>query len=110
LKVNRVHKALKVLAQKQRFNFVERGMVQVGKYKLPKGRVDRASIKVAPDGSYSWGESLNQPDLIDMHCENNWPSSPEKWKMISDTLTEVFGSVPEWMHSYTEEFHKKYFK
>jgi len=90
------------------FRFVERGMVQVGKYKLPKGRVDRASIEVAKDGSYSWGASLNQPDLIDCHCENNNPASPEKWAMIRSLLVQVFGDVPKWMDEYTKEFHAKY--
>ena len=98
----------KVLAHKSEFKFVERGMVQVGKYKLPKGRVDRASIVVNSDGSYSWGASLDQSELIDCHAENNNPASPEKWAMIRSLLVKVFGSVPEWMDDYVSEFYKKY--
>jgi len=98
----------KVLKRKADFKFVERGMIQIGKYKLPKGRVDRASIEVLPDGSYSWGASLNQSDLIDAHCENNNPASPEKWKMIKGLLLQVFGEVPAWMDEYTNQFYSKY--
>ncbi len=98
----------KVLANHSSFRFVERGMVQLGKHKLPKGRVDRSTIEVAKDGSYSWGVSLNQPDLIDCHCENNNPASPEKWAMIKSLLLQVFGEVPLWMDEYTKEFYAKY--
>ncbi len=98
----------KVLANHSSFRFVERGMVQLGKHKLPKGRVDRSTIEVAKDGSYSWGVSLNQPDLIDCHCENNNPASPEKWAMIKSLLLQVFGKVPLWMDEYTKQHHAKY--
>ena len=83
-------------------------MIQLGRFKLPKGRVDRATIEVNKDGSYSWGLSLNQPDLIDAHCENNNPSSHQKWMMIKSLLMKVFGEVPEWMDDYTKEFHAMY--
>jgi len=98
----------KVLTKKVQFNFVPRGMVQCGKFKIPRGRVDRCSIKVAQDGSYSWGETLNQPELIDANCENQNPSSPEKWKMIRALLMQVFVAVPEWMDSHVIQHHAKY--
>lgn len=100
----------KVLAQKDKFTFVERGMVDLGKYRTPKGRVDRCSIEVAPDGSYSWGYTADQKDLIDMHCENNNPSSPEKWKMIREVLEKTFGELPAWMDEYVKSHHAKYGK
>ena len=100
----------KVTAQKGKFTFVDRGMVSLGKYQTARGRVDRCSIEVAPDGSYSWGYTLNQPDLIDAHCENNNPSSPEKWAMIRALLIQVFKEIPIWMDDYVLKHHNKYRK
>lgn len=100
----------KVLAQKNKFTFVDRGMVQLGKYQTAKGRIDRASIEVSPDGKYSWGYTLNQSDYIDMHCENNYPASPEKWAMIRDVLIKVFGEIPLWLDDYVMNHHLKYEK
>lgn len=101
----------KVLAQKDKFTFVERGMVNLGKYQTPKGRVDRASIEVNKEtGAYSWGYTLNQPDLIDCHCENNFPASPEKWAMIRELLIKVFGEIPIWLDDYVMNHHLKYEK
>lgn len=101
----------KVLAKKSDFTFIERGLINLGKYSTPKGRVDRCSIEVSPiDNSYSWGYTLNQNNLIDMHCENNNPSSPEKWKMIREVLVNTFKEIPDWMDSYVETHHKQYGK
>lgn len=98
----------KVLAQKNKFQFVQRGMVSLGKYQSAKGRIDRCSIEVHPDGSYHWGYTENQEEYIDAHCENHNPSSPEKWKMIRDLLVKVFGELPTWMDAHVEQHHKKY--
>lgn len=98
----------KVLAQKEKFTFVSRDMVQLGKYQTAKGRVDRCSIEVSPAGIYSWGYTLNQTELIDMHCENHNPSSVEKWRMMKDVLKRVYGDLPEWMEGYVINHHQKY--
>ena len=98
----------KVLKNKDKFTFIDRGMVTLGQHATPKGRVDRYSIVVGKDGSYSWGVTLNQPDLIDAHCENHNPSSPEKWANIRALLVQVFGEIPDWMDNYVIEHHKKY--
>jgi len=82
----------KILPRKNEFTWVPRGMVSIGRHTVPKGRVDRSSIVVNPvTHVYSWGETRNQPELIDCHCENNNPSSPEKWANIKDLLIQVFG-------------------
>lgn len=98
----------KVLAKKDMFTFIERGLVKLAEHSTPKGRVDRYSIEVASDGSYSWGATRNQDDLIDCHCENNNPASPEKWANIKSLLIQVFGNIPEWMDQYVIDHHKKY--
>lgn len=93
----------KVLAQKDKFTFIERGLVNG----LPKGRIDRSAIKVDPvTFEYSWNDNI--PDPIDIHCESNNPASPDKWKMIKRSIENVLGPVPEWMDSYVDEFYKKY--
>ena len=83
-------------------------MVSLGKYSTAKGRVDRCSIVVDPDGTYRYDYTLNQDELIDCHMENNNPASPDKWKMNRDVLIRAFGSIPEWMDDYVSEFYKKY--
>ena len=98
----------KVLAKKHLFTFIDRGMVHLGDHQTARGRVDRYSIKVAKDNSYSWGATLNQPEYIDAHCESHNPSSPEKWKMIRELLVKVFGDIPEWMDGYVSEHYAKY--
>ena len=98
----------KVLANKDKFTFIDRGMVRLAEHSTPRGRVDRYSIVVGKDGSYSWGATLNQPELIDAHCENHNPASPEKWANIRALLIQVFGEIPDWMDSYVIEHHKKY--
>lgn len=100
----------KVLKKQNLFKFVDRGMVSLGKYQSAKGRVDRCSIEVHADGSYHWGYTENQPDLIDAHCENNYPASPEKWAMIRALLIKVFGEIPIWMDDYVMNHHLKYEK
>lgn len=98
----------KVLAHKDQFTFIDRGMVQLAEHKTPRGRVDRYSIEVAKDGSYSWGKTRNHPELIDMHCESHNPSSYEKWKNIREVLVSVFGEIPEWMDAYVADHYSKY--
>lgn len=97
----------KVLAKKNQFTFITRGMVQLGQYQTPKGRIDRCSIEVK-DGVYHWGYTENQTDIIDIHCENHNPSAPEKWRMIRESIEKHIGEVPEWMDEYTEQHFKKY--
>lgn len=93
----------KVLAQKDKFTFIERGLVNG----LPKGRIDRSAIKVDPvTFEYSWNDNI--PDPIDIHCESNNPASPDKWKMIKRSIENALGPVPEWMDSYVEQFYSKY--
>jgi hypothetical protein len=99
----------KVLAKKDLFTFIERGMVQLAEHQTPRGRIDRYSIEVK-DGKYSYGKTRNHPELIDMHCENHNPSSPEKWENIREVLVSVFGELPEWMDSYVEQHFAKYKK
>lgn len=98
----------KVLAKKDLFTFITRGMVQLGQYETPKGRIDRCSIEVHKDGSYHWGYTENQTDVIDIHCENHNPSSPDKWKMIRGSLVKHIGEIPEWMDEYVLNHFKKY--
>lgn len=99
-----------ILTQKVRarpasdFNWVPRGMVNG----LPFGRVDRSTIVVATDGSYSWGSSGTIPERLDMHCEWNNSSAPEKWKMIRATMVEAFGELPEWMDLHAKNHFEKY--
>lgn len=100
----------KVLAKKDQFDFISRGMVQLGKYQTPAGRVDRCSIEVHADGSYHWGYTANQTEILDAHAENHNPSSPEKWKMIRELIIQQVGSTPEWMDKHVEDHHKKYGK
>ena len=99
----------KVLPRRNEFTWVPRGMVSLGRHTVPKGRVDRSSIIVDPvTNEYSWGETRNQPELIDAHCENNNPSSPEKWANIKSLLMQVFGEVPNWMDEHTKSHFEKY--
>lgn len=99
----------KVLAKKNDFTFIERGWVQLGKNQTPKGRVDRCSIVVDPtNNAYSWGYTTNQSNLLDMHCENHNPSSPEKWKMIKDELIKHHLDLPEWIDEHTIKHHALY--
>lgn len=93
----------KVLKDKSKFTFIERGLVNG----LPKGRIDRAAIKVDPvTHEYSWNDNI--PEKWDIHCESNNPASSEKWKMIKRSIESVLGSVPDWMDSYVEDFYSKY--
>lgn len=100
----------KVLARKELFTFIDRGMVQLAEHKTPRGRIDRYSIEVAKDGSYSFGKTRNHPEIIDCHNENHNPSSPEKWANIREVLVSVFGSIPDWMDSYVVNHYAKYKK
>lgn len=93
----------KVLAQKEKFTFIERGMENG----LPKGRIDRSTIKVNPETfEYTWNTQVGEK--IDCHCENSNSAAPQKWAMIRKLLVEVFGGVPDWADSYVETFYKKY--
>ncbi len=81
----------KVLARpKEEFEFIPRKMVNG----LPYGRVDRSTIVVASDGSYSWGSSRNQPEYYDLHAESHNSSAPEKWKNIRALLLECHPDCP----------------
>ena len=101
----------KVLARKNEFTFVPRGMMSIGHCATAEGRVDRVSIKVNNEtGAYSWGWTLNQPERIDMHCENNNSASPEKWKMIRDELIKHHPDLPEWVDGYVREHHRAHGK
>lgn len=101
----------KVLKRRHEFTFIPRGMVKLGQYYTAQGRIDRCSIEVNKiTGEYSWGYTLNQPTYIDMHCENNCPADPDKWKMIRAVLVKVFGEIPEWMDEYVKQHHEKYEK
>lgn len=93
----------KVLAQKEKFTFVERGLVNG----LPLGRVDRSTIMVNPEtNEYSW--ITDYPTLIDAHCENHNSSSPEKWANIRKLLVQCFGELPEWMDEHAKQHYEKY--
>lgn len=98
----------KILPRRDEFTWVPRGMVSLGRHTVPRGRVDRSSIEVGNDNSYSWGATRNQAELIDCHCENHNPSSPEKWKNIKSLLMQVFKEVPAWMDVHATEHYKKY--
>lgn len=101
----------KVLKQKEKFEFIPRRMLTLGEYHTAEGRIDRCSIKVNKEtGEYSWGYTLNQSRYIDMHCENNFPADPDKWKMIREVLVKVFGEIPAWMDDYVLQHHLKYEK
>lgn len=93
----------KVLAQKEKFTFIERGMENG----LPKGRIDRSTIKVNPETfEYTWNTEVGEK--IDCHCENSNSAAPQKWAMIRKLLVEVFGGVPDWADEYVANFHAKY--
>lgn len=61
---------------------------------LPYGRVDRSTIVVGTDGSYSWGQSGEITEKWDCHAEWHNSSSPEKWKNIRSLLLEHFPDAP----------------
>lgn len=94
----------KVRARMGEFTFLHRQMVNG----LPFGRVDRSTIQVGPDGSYSWGSSGNQPEYIDAHCESHNSSSPEKWKNIKALLEKCYGELPEWMDEHQKNHYEKH--
>lgn len=95
----------KLLARKDDINWVSRGMVNG----LPYGRVDRSTIVVGADGSYSWGASLNIPEKLDCHCESNNSSAPEKWKNIRELLLQFHPDFPvEWFDEHANAHYEKY--
>lgn len=97
-------KVRKAQENKVPFEFIPRSMVNG----LPFGRVDRSTIVVGKDGSYSWGSSGNQSQYIDAHCESHNSSSPEKWKNIRALLEKCYGPLPEWMDKHAANWHAKY--
>lgn len=90
---------------KELFNWCPRPMVNG----LPYGRVDRSTIQVAADGSYSWGSSRNQPELWDAHCEWHNSSSPQKWANIRSLILECYHDAPvaEW-DLHQQKHYEKY--
>lgn len=82
------------------FTFVNRGMIQLAKDSTAKGRVDR----------YDYTKTLQQPDLIDIHCYNGGVTRPENVDVIKDLLIKTYGEAPEWFDSYVNEFHEKFCK
>lgn len=92
----------KVLANKSKFTFIDRGMVQFSQYQTAKGRIDR--INLGPEG---YKLTMNQ-EWIDLHAENHNPTAPHKWAAIRGILEKRYGTLPEWMDIYVTEHHKKH--
>jgi hypothetical protein len=88
----------KVMPKIGEFTFVNRGMVHLAKDSTAAGRVDR----------YDYNKTLNQPNLIDIHCYNGGVTRPENVDVIKDLLIKYHGECPEWFDSYVKEFHDKF--
>ena len=63
-----VTERLNYLQKYNKMIIIDRGRIQIAGANLAVGRVDR----------YNWKETQNQPNLIDMHCENNNVLHPDK--------------------------------
>lgn len=82
---------------KDDLTFIDRGMVHLAKDPTAKNRLDR----------YDMDKTRNQI-LLDCHADNNNPSAPYKWGKLRSAMVEYFGSIPEWMDNYVDDFFKKY--
>jgi hypothetical protein len=82
---------------KDDLTFIDRGMVHLAKDPTAKNRLDR----------YDMDKTRNQI-LLDCHADNNNPSAPYKWGKLRSAMVEYFGSIPEWMDIYVDDFFKKY--
>lgn len=60
---------------------IDRGQINIAGATLAKGRVDR----------YNWIETQNQPDWIDMHCENNNVQHPDKLSKFLTVYEKIYG-------------------
>lgn len=100
----------KVSKQKNKFNFIGRGMVSLAKTQGGNPGTNPASTARGRIDRYNYRDTMNQPEWIDMHCDNNYPASPEKWALIREVLVKTFGELPTWMDKYVEEHHNKYEK
>jgi hypothetical protein len=80
-----------------RFTFIDRGMVHIAKYPTALSRVDR----------YDYEKTLNQPNIIDIHCENNNVTNDRNVKTIADCLVKSFGDLPTWYYDYISYFKNK---
>ena len=64
-------------------NFVDRGQIDIAGATLARGRVDR----------YNWDATLQQPDRIDAHCENNNVKHPDKLNKFLALYESVYGKL-----------------
>jgi hypothetical protein len=74
-------KRLKVFEDK--LTFIDRGQIDIAGATLAKGRVDR----------YNWQVTLNQPNLIDAHCENHNVMHPTKLEPFLKLFESIYGKL-----------------
>jgi len=81
-----------------RFTFIERGLVHIAKDVTAKSRIDR----------YDYERTINQPEIIDIHCHNDNVTRKENIEMIKQCLLKYFGEVPAWFNEYVEYYKLEY--
>ena len=68
---------------KDLITFIDRGQINIAGATLAKGRVDR----------YNWYETMNQPNWIDAHCENNNVQHPDKLGKFLEVYEKFYGKL-----------------
>jgi len=66
-----------------KIKFIDRGQIDIAGATLALGRVDR----------YNWDKTLQQPNLIDCHAENNNVRHPDKFDRFIKLFESVHGKL-----------------
>lgn len=67
----------------KQIKFIDRGQINIAGATLAKGRIDR----------HNWKATQDQPDWIDMHCENNNVRHETKLLPFLEVFEKVYGKI-----------------
>lgn len=73
----------RLMPHKDSLTLINRGQINIAGATLAKGRVDRYNIQV----------TLNQPDLIDMHCHNTSCNEPGRLAEFLSIYESIHGKI-----------------